>query len=50
MGGLFVAAGLSFVGTGGDMSSAVWSPLVRLNGKRVWVLTINNSMNNNNGQ
>ena len=50
MGGLFVAAGLLFVGTHGDVSSAGWSPLVRLDGKRVGVLTINNNMNNNNEQ
>ena len=34
-------------GNSGDISSAVWSPLARLDGKRVGVLTINNSMNNN---
>ena len=33
-------------GHSGDMSSAVWSPLARLDGKRVG-LTINNSMNIN---
>ena len=30
-----------FCGHSGDMSSAVWSPLARLDGKRVGVLTIN---------
>ena len=45
----WVVYGCWFVicGHSGDMLSAVWSPLARLNGKRVGVLTINNSMNNN---
>ena len=30
------------------MSSGVWSSLVRLEGKRVGVLTIDDSINNNN--
>ena len=45
----WVVHGCWFVvcGHSGDMLSAVWSPLARLDGKRVGVLTINNSMNNN---
>ena len=45
----WVVHGCWFVVCGhrGDMSSAVWSSLARLDGKRVGVLTINNSMNIN---
>ena len=44
----WVVHGCWFVvcGHSDDMSSAVWSPLARLDGKRVGVLTINNSINN----
>ena len=41
-GGLFVVHG-----RGGDMSSAVWSSLARLEGTRVGVLTIDESIKNN---
>ena len=34
-------------GQGGDMSSAVWSSLARLEGMRVGVLTIDDSIKNN---
>ena len=43
-----VARGCWFVvhGRGGDMSSAVWSALARLEGTRVGVLTIDDSITN----
>ena len=44
-----MATGLSFVGTV-VTCCLLWSPLARLDRKRVGVLTINNSMNNNNEQ
>ena len=45
-----VVCGCWFVvhGRGGDVSSAVWSSLVRLEGTRVGVLTIDDSIDNNN--
>ena len=44
-----VARGCWFVvcGCGGDVSSAVWSALARLEGTRVGVLTIDDSITNN---